>query len=61
LKFSRIKLSKKSLHLLGKLKARTGLTPNLLARFALCISIKEKSAPIADQYDKDGNNIETTV
>ena len=61
MKFSRIKLSVKSQNLLGRLRSRTGLTPNLLARFALCLSIKEKSIPIASQYDKEGNDIEPTV
>ena len=61
MKFSRIKLSAKSQNQLGRLKARTGLTPNLLARFALCLSIKEKSAPIASQYDKEGNDIEPAI
>ena len=61
MKFSRIKLSAKSQNLLGRLKARTGLTPNLLARFALCLSIKEKSSPVASQYDKEGNDIEPAV
>jgi DNA sulfur modification protein DndE len=61
LKFSRIRLSAKSQNLLGRLKARTGLTPNLLARFALCLSIKEKSSPVASQYDKEGNDIEPAV
>ena len=61
MKFSRIKLSAKSQNQLGRLKARTGLTPNLLARFALCLSIKEKSAPNPAQYDKDGNDIEPAI
>jgi DNA sulfur modification protein DndE len=61
LKFSRIRLSAKSQNQLGRLKARTELTPNLLARFALCLSLKEKSFPIPSQYDKDGNDIEPTV
>ena len=61
MKFNRIKLSAKSQNLLGRLKARTGLTPNLIARFALCLSIKEKSAPIPNQYDKGGNEIEPAV
>jgi DNA sulfur modification protein DndE len=56
-----MKLSSKSQNLLGRLKSRTGLTPNLLARFALCLSIKEKSAPIIDQYDKDGSEIEPGI
>ena len=61
MKFSRIKLSAKSLNQLGRLKARTGLTPNLLARFALCLSLKEKSAPITSQYDKEGNDLEPAI
>jgi DNA sulfur modification protein DndE len=61
LKFSRLKLSGKSQNLLGRLKNRTGLTPNIVARFALCISIKEKSAPIIAQYDKEGSEIEPSV
>ncbi|MBC8501894.1 MAG: DndE family protein, partial [Nitrosopumilus sp.] len=61
MKFSRIKLSSKSQNLLGRLKSRTGLTPNLLARFALCLSIKEKSIPIIDEYDKDGSEIEPGI
>ena len=61
MKFSRIKLSAKSLNQLGRLKARTGLTANFLSRFALCLSLKEKGAPIASQYDKEGNDIEPAV
>jgi len=56
-----LKLSAKSQNLLGRLKSRTGLTPNLLARFALCISIKEKSVPNPEEYDTEGNDIEPSV
>lgn len=61
MKFSKIKLSAKSQNVLGRIKARTGLTPNLLARFALCLSIKEKSSPNPDEYDKDGSEIEPNI
>jgi len=61
LKFGRVKLSAKSQNLLGRLKARTGLTPNLLARFALCLSIKEKSFPDPNEYDRNGSEIEPNV
>ena len=61
MKFTRIKLSAKSQNLLGRIKARTGLTPNLLARFALCLSINEKSKPITTEYDKDGSEIEPSI
>ena len=61
MKFSRIKLSAKSQNLLGRIKSRTGLTPNILARFALCLSINEMSKPITTEYDKDGSEIEPSV
>ena len=61
MQFTRIRLSAKSQNLLGRLKARTGITPNLLARFALCMSIKERSVPNPDEYDKDGSEIETSL
>jgi DNA sulfur modification protein DndE len=56
-----VRLSAKSQNLLGRLKARTGLTPNLLARFALCLSIKEKSFPDPNEYDRNGSEIEPNV
>ncbi len=61
MKFGRVRLSAKSQNLLGRLKARTGLTPNLLARFALCLSIKEKSFPDPNEYDRNGSEIEPNV
>lgn len=61
LKFTRIKLSAKSQNLLGRIKARTGLTPNILARFALCLSINERSKPIITEYDKDGSELEPSI
>ena len=54
-------MSEKSQVLLGRLKGRTGLTPNLLARFAICMSIKEKSIPNPSEYDKKGSVLEPTV
>lgn len=61
MKFSSVTLSGKSSNLLGKLKGRTGLRPNLLARFAICISIKEKSVPNPSEYDKEGSSIEPAI
>ncbi len=46
---------------MGRLKARTELTPNLMARFAICLSIKEKSIPHSGEYDKDGSVLEPTI
>ena len=59
--FTRIRISAKSQNLLGRLKAKTGLTPNILARFALCLSIKERSAPNPNEYDRDGSEFEPVI
>jgi len=61
LKFERIKLSTRSQQLLGVMKKRTGLTPNILARFALCISIKEKSIPNPDEFNQMGSELSPAV
>ena len=61
MKFSNVVMSEKSQVLLGRLKGRTGLTPNLLARFAICMSIKEKSIPNPSEYDKKGSVLEPTI
>ncbi len=61
MKFTRVTMSAKSQGLLGRLKSRTGLTPNILARFAICMSIKEKSKPDPNQYDKEGSELEPNI
>ncbi len=33
---------------------RTGLTPNILCRFGIMLSLNEDGAPIVDEYDNDG-------
>lgn len=53
--------SSKSQVLLGRLKSKTGLTPNLLARFAICLSIRESSVPNPSEYDRDGSTLEPAV
>ena len=47
--------------MLGDMKYKTGLTPNILARFALCISIKEKSVPNPVEYNKEGSEFTPNV
>lgn len=62
MKFSSIKLSSRSQLLLGRLKGVTGLTPNLLARYALCISMTEKSIPLEEEFGNDeGSQIEPII
>ena len=43
------------------MKKKTGLTPNILARFALCMSIKEKSIPNPDEFDERGSELSPAV
>ena len=61
MKFSNIVTSSKSQILLGRIKSRTGLTPNLLARFAICISLEDDSIPNSSEYDKEGSVLEPSV
>jgi len=61
MKFSRVKMSTRSTRILGDIKFKTGLTPNISARFAICMSLKEKSIPNADEYNEDGSEITPNV
>lgn len=61
MKFSRIRISSRSQRTFGEIKSHTGLTPNLLARFALCISLKEKSIPNPDEFNEEGSEIAPNV
>lgn len=36
------------------LKARTGLTPNILCRLGFCLSLKDPAPPDSSQYPEDG-------
>lgn len=57
LKFERLRLSNRSKILLGTLKSKTGLTPNILARFALGLSLKDPSIPNPDEFDEKGSEL----
>ena len=61
LKFSRIRVSSRSTHAFGMLKSSTGLTPNILARFCICLSIKQRGIPNPDEYNKDGAELAPAV
>ena len=61
MRFSRIRMSFRSQNLLGTMKKRTGLTPNLLARFSLCLSLKDQSVPNPDEFDEKGSEISPLV
>lgn len=56
-----MRVSLKTRNLLTSMQIRTGLTPNILARFALCMSIKERSVPNVDAYDDGGSEFAPAV
>ncbi len=61
MKFNRIKISSRSQRIFGEIKSHTGLTPNILARFAICMSLKEKSIPNPAEYNEDGSELAPNV
>ena len=54
-------MSYRSQNLLAQLKARTGLTPNVTGRFAICISLNNPSVPNPDEFDEKGSEIHPSV
>lgn len=50
MKLNKIILSKDASEQLKQLKARTGLTPNVLSRIGLCLSLSEPAIPDANLY-----------
>jgi len=57
MKFNRIILDKDTSYKLSVLKGRTGLTPNILCRFALMLSLKEKSNSEIKELDNEGQEL----
>ncbi len=55
--FQRIRLSKGATVRLQMLKGRTGLTPNILSRIALCCSLNDPLIPDPADYDEEGQEI----
>jgi DNA sulfur modification protein DndE len=52
--FNRIRISKAATIRLSMLKGRTGLTPNILCRIGLCLSLSDPSIPDPQRFDEDG-------
>jgi len=52
--FNRIRISKGATVRLQQLKGKTGLTPNILSRLAVCYSLNEPQTPNPSKYDEDG-------
>jgi len=53
-KFNRIRISKDATARLRTLKGRTGLTPNILARIALCYSLNTQQITGHIKVDEEG-------
>ncbi len=61
MQFNRIRFSQRAQHLLGTLKHRTDLGINVLARYALCLSLKDPSIPNPDEFDEKGMELLPSV
>lgn len=53
MQLNKIKLTADSSERLKQLKARTGLTPNVLCRIGFCMSLKDSSVPDPDKYPEE--------
>ena len=47
--------------MLSHLKHNTGLTPNISLRFAICMSLKDRSVPNPDEFNKGGSKFDPDV
>ena len=54
LQFSRVHTSQRCRGILSNLKIKTGLTPNILSRFGICLSLKDPSVPNPEEFDENG-------
>ncbi|KUG19212.1 dna sulfur modification protein dnde [hydrocarbon metagenome] len=50
-------MSKGATHRLQMLKGKTGLTPNILLRIAVCYSLNEPKIPNPNDYDEEGQEL----
>lgn len=58
---NRIRISKATADILKQVKARTGITPNILARFALAQSIEDSGALMIEPSDIAGSEFNLTT
>ena len=61
MQFSQITISTRCTNMLSSLKHKTGLTPNISLRFAICMSLKDRSVPNPDEFNKGGSKLEPDV
>ncbi len=57
MQFSRFRFSSRTQNLYGMIKHKTGLSTNILARYGLCLSLKDPSIPNPDEFDEKGMEI----
>lgn len=55
--FYRIRISEKATFRLNQLKGKTGLTPNILCRIAICYSLNDPTIPNPADYDEKGQEL----
>lgn len=53
MQINKIKLTKDASERLKQLKARTGLTPNILSRIGFCLSLNEPAIPNPERYPEE--------
>jgi DNA sulfur modification protein DndE len=53
MKLNRLRISEEVAHRLSILKARTGLTPNILCRIGFCLSLNDPTSPDPKDYPAD--------
>ena len=53
-RLGKVRLSIRTQNHLGQLKYKTGIPINVLARFGMCLSLKDESVPNPDMYDEKG-------
>ena len=53
MKLNRLRISEEVAHRLSILKARTGLTPNILCRIGFCLSLNDPTSPDPKDYPDD--------
>ena len=53
-RLDKVRLSIRAQNYLGQLKHRTGLPINVLARFGICLSLRDPSIPNPYMYDENG-------
>lgn len=61
MQFNRFRFSSRTQNLYGMLKHKTGLGVNVLARYGMCLSLKDPSIPNPEEFDEKGMEILPSV